>query len=268
MPISDYDRTVAAAVAETRNKFALAEALALDIPPRRRGPTAEDEQSVIAYLDEAREAIVTAGGEPREARTLRYYRLTALWVSTGDRTNFRWIEGVSFTAHDQARAAGLTYDEFAAMPIKKARAIRADAGIASKDGPPDAIIESWTPAQKTAAARELLTEPGIAEEVVKNRAARAAFFDADLRHTARERGLPDLQDRVVEPMPMEWAYEASRIAGRINDTTRDYEQVRMRWADDPATLIQIAQKIDEEVTELHRIVQGDLLLQQEGRIRK
>ena len=44
-----YDRIVSAALAETKSKFELAEALALDIPPKRRGPTDPDEQSVQEY---------------------------------------------------------------------------------------------------------------------------------------------------------------------------------------------------------------------------
>jgi hypothetical protein len=53
----------------------------------------------------ARQQIIDAGGEPREIGTLRDDRLTALWVSAPERTNFAWVRGASFTAHNRARMA-------------------------------------------------------------------------------------------------------------------------------------------------------------------
>ena len=120
-------------------------------------------------------------------------------------------------------------------------------------------------AEKAKLASELIADPDVAAEVVKSRDARDSFLDADFAHTREEAGLPDLSDRVVEPMPMDHAYEASRLAERINAVVRDYEAVRMRYADDPEKLNRIAAKIEPEVTELQRVVQGDLLLAPEGR---
>ena len=122
-----YDRIVSAALAETKSKFELAEALALDIPPKRRGPTDPDEQSV-QDLRQAREAIITAGGEHRNVRTLDTYRATALWVSTNVGRNFQWVQGTSFTAHSEARATGMTYEQFTAMPKPTVDVIRREAG--------------------------------------------------------------------------------------------------------------------------------------------
>lgn len=48
--------------------------------------------------------------------TLANYRLTALWVNEAGTPHFGWVDGFSFTAHNEARKAGLSYDEFAANP--------------------------------------------------------------------------------------------------------------------------------------------------------
>lgn len=155
-----YEKTVAAAVAETKSKFALAEALAEDIPPRHGGPT--EDVTINEYLTEARQAIVAAGGEGRSVGTLRHYRDTALWVRHVNVADYRWLPGVSFTAHTEARLAGLTHDEFVAMPSKKVRDIRPLAGTVSPDGD---VVRSWSLEQKAEAARELLADPEVAEQV-------------------------------------------------------------------------------------------------------
>lgn len=151
---SGFVRTVAAALGETRSKFGLAEALAVEIPPRRPGPSGDD--SVRDELARARQAILDAGGEPRDVGTLDCYRRTALWVSGDVPRNFSWIAGVSFSAHDEARKAGMTFDEFMALPSKTTRTVRQAVGRTSPDGPK--IIESWTPAEKQEAARRLLAD--------------------------------------------------------------------------------------------------------------
>lgn len=107
-----YERVLAAALAETSSKFGLAEALARDIPAKKRGPTPVNERDVTTALKEAAEAITEAGGEPRAVKTLGDYRMTALWVSTEAGRNFRWVKGASFSAHSEARAAGLSYQTF------------------------------------------------------------------------------------------------------------------------------------------------------------
>jgi hypothetical protein len=112
---TDYHRTVTAALSETASKFALAEALALDIAPRRGRP-GRDEVGTDQQLAEVREQIIEAGGEPRSVVTLRNYRLTALWVKHPKTGAFRWLKGRCWSAHDEARQRGLSYAEFTALP--------------------------------------------------------------------------------------------------------------------------------------------------------
>jgi hypothetical protein len=102
-------------LSETASKFSLAEALALDIAPRRGRP-ARDETSTDQHLTEAREQVIEAGGEPKSVATLRNYRLTALWAKHPKTGSFRWMEGRCWSAHDEARQRGLAYIEFAALP--------------------------------------------------------------------------------------------------------------------------------------------------------
>lgn len=160
--MTNYERTVNAALSETRGKFALAEALAEDIPPRRSGPS--EDSTIPEYLAEAREEIINAGGEARSVRTLWDYRNAALWVQRGNASNFGWISGVSFTAHSEAYKSGMSYEEFAAKPLTTDE-IRKRAGKAGTDGPPAKIVQSWTPEQKAEAARELLSDPEVAEQI-------------------------------------------------------------------------------------------------------
>lgn len=156
-----YERTIAAALAETNSKFALAEALALDLPARPRGgPTGE--RAVEDHLAEIRQAIIDAGGEPRAVATLNRYRRTGLWVLVDVHQQvFGWVEGFSFSAHDEARASGISFDDFAVKP-QTVRQIRSEAKKASPDGN---IVKSWTPEQKASAARELLADPEVAEQI-------------------------------------------------------------------------------------------------------
>ena len=158
-----YARVVKAATAETASKFRLAEALALDIPPRNPGPSG-DEEPVDVYLNQAREAIVAAGGEERTIETLKRYRCTALWVSGGVRvethTNFAWVAGASFSSHDEARANGLTLEKFTALDDKRVDAVRAAAGNQPKSGSVSRIA-GWTGTQRVDIARELLADPDV-----------------------------------------------------------------------------------------------------------
>lgn len=174
--MAGYGRVVSAALAETRSKFALAEALALDIPPRRPGPS--EDAAISEYLADARRAIIDAGGEERSVGTLANYRFTALWVSDVNVTNFEWVEGASFTAHQEARQAGMTVDEFAAMPSPTIDAIRRHAGKAGTDGPSNRIAASWSEEQKIAAAREILSDPKVAAGALRDIPTRARMYDA------------------------------------------------------------------------------------------
>lgn len=137
-----YERVAAAALAETTSKFGLAEALARDIPAKRRGPTPVSERDVSTALKEAAEVVAEAGGEPRAVKTLGDYRLTALWVSTEAGRNFRWVKGASFSAHNEARGSGLAYQTFRTLKpadrtveaIRLAAARRA--AVATETAPP------------------------------------------------------------------------------------------------------------------------------------
>jgi hypothetical protein len=127
-----YKRTVEAALSESQSRFALAEALAIDIPQGKRGP-----KTVMERLDEAAKAITDAGGEERSAATLNAYRDTALWVSEshGSVRVFGWAEGASFTAHREAHENGLSYDKFAALKDKRTNAVLDAAGKEAKYPP-------------------------------------------------------------------------------------------------------------------------------------
>lgn len=193
-----YDRTVSAALAETKSKFGLAEALALDIPPRRSGPS--EDATISEYLTEARQAIIDNGGEPHSVGTFAHYRKTALWVQDGDVPNFHWVRGTSFTAHNEARLAGLSYEEFVASPVKTTDAFRKTAGKAGTDGPAEKIAASWSEDEKVAAARELLSDPDVSSQipvepdVVRN----AVTADPQARRAARE-ALDDHYDDAPKP---------------------------------------------------------------------
>lgn len=187
-----YKRVVSAALAETSSKFMLAEALALDIPPHKRGPAADD-ASVSRYLEQARLAIIDAGGEPRAVKTLDEYRRTALWVSMDLRRNFAWVAGSSFSAHNEARARGLSYDEFAAAP-KTVDQIRRNAGTAGTDGPPARIAAAWSPDQQAEAAEILLRSP---------KAVAAAIRANPRIAIAAEAAVSERRDNVSPPPPSE-----------------------------------------------------------------
>lgn len=174
-----YQRTVAAAVAETKSKFALAEALATEIPPRRPGPGPE--LTVTEHLTLARVDIERAGGEARTVQTLAEYRETALWVSRGTPGNYQWIPGISFTAHNEAHKAGLSYEEFAADPKGFARTRReAKAAVESIAPSPEAIAAAIEvdPAARLA-AQSALERHSAAEWQPKAR--QAAERDKDER---------------------------------------------------------------------------------------
>lgn len=190
-----FERIIKAALSETRSKFALAEALAIEIPPRRSGPS--DDNIISSYLAKAIQAISDAGGEPRAVLTMADYRKTALWVQGVNAPNFRWVKGTSFTAHNEARKVGLSYNKFVAMPLKTTDAIRAKAGKAGTDGPPSKIIETWTPAQRVETVRELVKDAAVARAVIADRETNVNLakarqdFDqgiqdhADVRHPER-----------------------------------------------------------------------------------
>lgn len=226
-----YDRIVSAALAETKSKFALAEALALDIPPQR-GRDAD----TYRRLADAREAIVAAGGEDRDVETLANYRRTAQWVMLATSPGFRWFPGTSFSAHNEARRVGMSYKDFAALPSKSVEAIRRETGHASADGPPETIVRNWTPEQRAIAARELLTDPEVADiidtemgrqptpaqvadQIAADPAARSAAREAITRHDQqqRDRAHPgDSGDEPASPLSLVWEFrQLHRTIDRI-----------------------------------------------------
>lgn len=188
MTESQYDRTITAALSETQSKFAIAEALALDIPAEKRGPTPPDELGVKQRLEAARVAILDAGGEPRTVETLYNYRRTALWVFDFKVKNFLWVTGASFTAHKEAMLTGLSYDAFCALPDKKANTVRAALGNQDKYPP---APKNWTPEQQVQAARQVLADPEVARE---------AFADQKTEKTATEAltSTPEAADRIYQ----------------------------------------------------------------------
>lgn len=163
--MSRYDRSVNAALSETASKFKLAEALALDIPAQ------QGKEGVTSQLEEIREAIIEAGGEPRAVNTLSNYRKTALHFDR-NAGEVEWAEGYSFTAHMDAYYTGIHPDQFRANP-QTAREIRQENGGASKDGAPKAVIAGWSPEQKEEALNELREDAlqAIVQEQDRRRAA-------------------------------------------------------------------------------------------------
>lgn len=110
--MNEYPQTVKAALSETKSKFELAEALALEVP-------VGSEEKLSAALA----AAVAAGGEERSIKTYSRYRLTALWVADNgghQSTVFRWIPGLSFSDHAKADQSK-PYADFAAAPYKQRR---------------------------------------------------------------------------------------------------------------------------------------------------
>jgi hypothetical protein len=181
-----YERTVAAALAETTSKFRLAEALARDIPPMR-GRDAD----TADRLAEARQAIIDAGGEERTVATLADYRLTAQWVILPTSGEFGWVPGASYSAHREARMLPVTRDEFAAMQTRTVDAIRRRAGKPGTDGPPERVVGTWTREERVRAAREILaSEPDMAETVIEDATTRSQVRGAIERNDARVRPRP------------------------------------------------------------------------------
>jgi hypothetical protein len=194
--MSSYDRVVTAALAETQSRFALAEALALDIPPHKDGPAGSGE-SVPDYLAQARQAIIDAGGEPRAISTLEKYRSTAMWAFSADLGGeFRWIKDASFSAHQEAWSAGLSWGEFEALPAaeRKVDAIRARAGRSVTGGQPAAIAQGWTQEQRVQVIADILRDPQTAREVLSDPATAGLIARAQVGR-AQARVREDAADR-------------------------------------------------------------------------
>lgn len=232
--MSPYDRTITAALAETTSKFDLAEALALEIPARSPGGSATDPTKIHDCLNEAREAVIAAGGEPKSVRTFAEYRKTALWVMIEswpvNGPTFRWVKDASYTAHREAYDQGMTYGEFAALPSKKARDIRP-----SKQ-------DNYTPADRLRITRETLSDPTMAREALNDPPTAKSATEA-LTST------PQATDRT---------YQAARDAKIKNaqDGTQSQEQPKADAKRD--RIIRIEQLAEELIGKLVNVLDADL----------
>lgn len=175
---TSYSRTVTAALAEdearrarvksaadqAKLKFRLAEALATEIPPapRHRRPSATEEQDVLTRVEEAKQAIIAAGGETRSVNTLNQYRLTALWANWGDvaSVNSGWVPDTSYSAHNEARRTGASYEAFRAMTPAERKAIRMRRGSRSTKTTANSARKEQRKAEREAlaATREAIRE--------------------------------------------------------------------------------------------------------------
>lgn len=210
-----YDRTVAAALAETQSKFALAEALALDIPPRTRGRHAEDDDTphVADLLLDARTAIIEAGGEPRSVKTLSDYRLTAIWVcewtsKSSEFGTFRWAPEASFSAHNEARGHQMTYTRFARLKDKTVDNIRRLNNRAGTDGPAVKVAEKWTPEERAEVVQHAIKHDPQVAQVAKD-----ALLDREIDETLEGSGITRQPYQQV-PDPVE---PVDRLIGRIGE---------------------------------------------------
>lgn len=161
-----YTRTVSAALSETRSKFALAEALALDIEPYGQDRVSAAFSAKVPLserLTEARQAIIDAGGEPRSVESLRQYLMTGRWARVENSTQFEWAPGVAFSPHMKAAAVSMSRAEFMQNPKSPYASITA----------PSTAVEAWSPDQRIAAAKELLKDPEVVAATVQSVSAPA-----------------------------------------------------------------------------------------------
>lgn len=259
--MADYSRTVDAALSETQSKFRLAEALALDIPPRHPGPSGDE--PVDAYIAQAQAAIVAAGGEYRTVETLKQYRKTALWVGVDLYPNFQWAKGRSYSAHDEARRAGMTYEQFVAMPKATVDTIRQQAGRAGTDGQPAAIARSWPQHERVQLARETLRDPAARREVLGDPGLRSAV-QRDIEAAAQPGLRADAEAREWERGIRDSHHELRCLEGitAVERATRlIVEQVpaagRVQWRDDERQLyLEAIESLEQATSLLARAITG------------
>lgn len=226
-----YERTVTAALSETQSKFALAEGLIHDIPKRTKGGSSVNSDNVSDLLGEARQAIIDAGGEPRAVKTLQIYRLTADWArSPAGGSSFRWIVGVSWTAHKDACEKGIKYDVFAADPMRTTQ-LRWDKADA---------------ADKAATVRELMADPEV-KDLIDADTDNLDDYEKEFgnaltpeQEQALKRGAKEMAARDSEPPSVD--EEVLKIRARIR---------KLAERDDPevlAALRELADFISTEAT--------------------
>lgn len=115
--MSTFQKTRAAAAALSKDRKALATALAEEIPSVTRGGAADREALVQTELKKAAE-LLAEDGHDFAVRTLEEYRLTALWISGGNPGTSRdWTDG-SYSLHAEACRIGMTKRAFLAWYAK------------------------------------------------------------------------------------------------------------------------------------------------------
>jgi hypothetical protein len=159
-----------------RSKFAMAEALVLDIPLTGEG---KGDGSVNSALEEVALQIVDMGGDEIAVETLRNYRKTAAWVLgvRGDTQKFEWREGSAFDAHRRAAMGGMEYSEFAKTP-RTTREVQKMLGQKVSATQPKQAVETMTQTERVDMARALAeAEPDIVTDAVVE-TPRKAVVDA------------------------------------------------------------------------------------------
>lgn len=218
--MGSYDRTVAAALRESSGLKDLAAALALDIP-KQQGVDGVDDQ-----LKQVRLEIINAGGEPREVGTLAKYRRVALHFRR-TASEVEWVDGYSYTAHEEAYLTGMSADEFRANP-KQARQLRQENGRASKDGDPAKVVEGWSHEQRLAAVKTIAETSGPATRTEMRRTIddAAPVPDRPVEHDASSFGpsgisgaMSTVRERIAHIGKM-WRSDASKWTDAERDTVR------------------------------------------------
>jgi hypothetical protein len=243
-----YPRIVEAALAETTSKFALAEALARDIPARREGQaaTAAGQPTIQDELTEARAQIINAGGEPRGTKTLEQYRKTALWVKGSEVGPFRWLPGTSFSAHNEARSSGLTYEQFTQLPAKSVDAVRLRAGWAGTDGPPAAIVEKMTDEQ----VQEVAADPRVRQAVSEQRTEEMTR-PLTGEQKARRREAHDQLHSALQQGISKFSLALQRVLGDWRDMVKDLRNINEGGGELPGDVYdRLVEVTQEQVLEL------------------
>lgn len=222
--MTEYPKTVSAALSETRGKFSLCEALATEIPLRAAGGAGVKRsgdggvERVDDLLEKAREAIIAAGGEAREVTSLRDYRLTALWVMQSD-GSFRWAP-LSYSAHNQARRSGLDFATWIEAPtrvdLERAATQRNNAAEVEAAKAAQARAEAALAAEQELRARakveaeEAATRAKAAAEFAAAERARMAAENAEIAHEKAAARKAEFEAREAEKRARLDAEEAKR----------------------------------------------------------
>jgi len=239
MTQEQYETIIRAALSMKRSKFAMAEALVLDIPDTGHG--GEGDGSVNAALEEVAEQIVNMGGDDIAVGTLRKMRHTALWVqaSTTGGTSFEWREGSSFTAHRRAYEGGMEWALFARMP-RTTRDVQKALGNKASVGSTSAKVEEMTTTERVDMARALAAaDPDVVteaateqhKEAIKTATKKVATPDKGHKVPSKSdemtRQLAALQDVISRNVTFtglittRWSKELAELGGFVQQTNKD-----------------------------------------------